>query len=181
MHPQNAQLSASPLPSAEAASRLAIRPVVDADGHALVALVTACWAVYPGCIMDVDSEETGLKAPASRYGDTFWVARQALGSGRLVGSIGYQQSAEAAHDEVELIKLYVAPDLQRQGLASQLFNHLTGQLPPNRRCIRLWTDTRFQSAHAFYEAQGFVRTGRTRMLHDLSATKEYEYIRKQAA
>ena len=181
MHPQNAQLSASPLPSAEATSRFTIRPVVDADSPALVALVTACWAVYPGCIMDVDSEETGLKTPASRYGDTFWVARQALGSGRLVGSIGYQQSAEAAHDEVELIKLYVAPDLQRQGLASQLFNHLIGQLPPNRRRIRLWTDTRFQSAHAFYEARGFVRTGRTRMLHDLSATEEYEYIRKEVA
>jgi hypothetical protein len=41
--------------------------------------------------------------------------------------------------------------------------------------MELWSDTRFLDAHRLYERLGYRRTGRTRELHDLSDTVEYEF------
>ncbi len=40
--------------------------------------------------------------------------------------------------------------------------------------ITLWTDTRFEAAHAFYAARGFRRTGQ-RHLEDASRSVEYGF------
>ena len=42
------------------------------------------------------------------------------------------------------------------------------------RSITLWTDTRFEAAHAFYTARGFRQTGQ-RHLDDASQSVEYGF------
>src|ERR1700752_5384509 len=54
-----------------------IRPGEDADAEQLIALIGACWALYPGIRMDVDGEMPELRALASYYagaGGALWVA-----------------------------------------------------------------------------------------------------------
>ena len=49
---------------------IVLRAARDADGPAVIAVVAAIYAEYPGCILDVETELTELNAPASarRYG-----------------------------------------------------------------------------------------------------------------
>jgi hypothetical protein len=42
----------------------------------------------------------------------------------------------------------------------------------------LWTDTRFQTAHRFYERLGYQSDGRTRAIDDLSRSVEYFYSKR---
>jgi ribosomal protein S18 acetylase RimI-like enzyme len=46
--------------------------------------------------------------------------------------------------------------------------------------LKLWSDTRFTRAHAFYEKLGFVRAGAIRVLNDLSNSLEYAYAKPLA-
>jgi GNAT superfamily N-acetyltransferase len=41
----------------------------------------------------------------------------------------------------------------------------------------LWTDTRFEAAHRFYEKHGYVRQGAIRILDDLSKSLEFRYAK----
>jgi GNAT superfamily N-acetyltransferase len=41
----------------------------------------------------------------------------------------------------------------------------------------LWTDTRFEAAHRFYEKRGFVRQGSIRILDDISNSLEFRYAK----
>ena len=41
----------------------------------------------------------------------------------------------------------------------------------------LWSDTRFDRAHRFYEKRGYVRHGPIRVLHDLSNSLEFGYAK----
>ena len=43
--------------------------------------------------------------------------------------------------------------------------------------IVLWTDTRFEAAHRFYEKRGYVRQGSIRILDDLSNSLEFRYAK----
>src|SRR6201989_1484065 len=41
----------------------------------------------------------------------------------------------------------------------------------------LWSDTRFDRAHRFYERRSYVRSGPVRVLHDISNSLEYAYAK----
>ena len=56
---------------------VAIRPGRDEDAASFIALIGACWAQYPGIMLDVDGEMPELRALASYYnreGGALWVA-----------------------------------------------------------------------------------------------------------
>jgi hypothetical protein len=42
-----------------------IRPGRDSDAAGFIALIGACWAEYPGCVLDVDGELPELRALAT--------------------------------------------------------------------------------------------------------------------
>ena len=147
-----------------------VRPATDGDAAGVITLIAAIFDEYPGCVLDVDAEEPELRAPASRF-ERFWVAEQ---DGAVVGCI-----ALATHpDHVELKKLYVGRAARGQGLGRRLIDlveaHARAVASPR---IELWSDTRFETAHAVYERLGYVRQPATRDLHDLSNTTEYHYVR----
>ena len=155
-----------------------IRPVRDSDADGLIRLIDVCWSAYEGCILDVDAEEPQLRAMRSHFdalGGEYWIAE---GAGGLVAAGGgWAPAADPAG--AELHKLYVLAELRRQGIARRLVAMAEATARSRgSRFMELWSDTRFLEAHAFYEALGYRRTGRTRDLNDLSNTVEFHFVKE---
>jgi len=159
-------------------SAIAIRPGRDADAPRLIALIAGVWAEYAGFVIDVDRELPELRAIAdymARKGGAFWVAEDAAGA--LVGSVGVLPGGEGGEGGGwELVKLYVARAARRHGLAARLVAMVEAHVAAaGGAFVHLWTDTRFQDAHAFYAARLYRRLPETRRVPDLSDTVEYHY------
>jgi putative acetyltransferase len=156
-----------------------IRAGRDGDGEQLIALIGACFAEYPGCILDVDGEMPELRMIATSFATQrgcFWVAEHA---GLLVGSVGIVPATDQRG--TELRKLYVTSTMRRRGLGTALCDLVEAEARRRRAAfVDLWSDTRFVDAHRLYERRGYVRGPDTRALHDLSHTVEY-YYRKRLA
>lgn len=103
-----------------------------------------------------------------------WVAENA--AGEIVGCIGFSPSAKP--NGIELKKLYVRSTERRTGLGGRLVELVEAEARERRAgFIDLWSDTRFTTAHAFYERRGWVKGPSTRELHDLSNTVEFYFER----
>jgi GNAT superfamily N-acetyltransferase len=152
-----------------------LRPGRDDDAEGFIALIGACWAEYPGCVMDVDGEVPELRALASYYaehGGALWVAEA---DGRVAGIVGTKPLGEGAW---ELCKMYADAGQRGTGLAQTLIGaaeHFAQAAGATE--MKLWTDTRFDRAHRFYEKQGYVRSGPIRVLDDLSHSLEFAYAK----
>jgi putative acetyltransferase len=153
-----------------------LREARDDDAGELIELIGGCFAEYPGCLLDVDGELPELRAIASyfaKHDGRFWVAHD---DRRIVGSVGW--SPAIADGGIELKKLYVHASARESGLGSRLVELVEREA--NERgasFIDLWSDSRFETAHRFYEKRGYRRGPETRLLHDISNTLEY-YFRK---
>ncbi|MDP9074782.1 MAG: GNAT family N-acetyltransferase [Actinomycetota bacterium] len=150
-----------------------VREALDADSWATIALIGACWAEYPGCVMAVERECPELLAPASYYrslGGQFWVVPE---GGWVAACVGFRPISAKS---VELVKLYVAPHRRGRGLGRSLAG-LVEQHAWSKAAIgiELWSDSRFTTAHRLYTALGYQADGRTRQLHDLSETTELHF------
>jgi putative acetyltransferase len=154
-----------------------IRAARDEDAEGLIALIGAVFDEYPGCVLDVDGELPELRAIATAFahaGGRFWVAER---DARVVGSVGCAPAADARG--VELKKLYVQRDEREHGLGGRLVDEVEREARARgARRIELWSDTRFVTAHRFYERRGWVRGAQTRELHDKSDTIEYFYVKE---
>ena len=155
-----------------------VRDARDADAPGLIALIGDVFAEYPGVLLDVDGEMPELRRIASAFaevGGRFWVAERE-GSGRIVGCVGFSPASDPRG--VELKKLYVAKDARVSGLGSELVTLVEAEARRRGAAfIDLWSDTRFETAHRFYEKRGWVRGPTTRDLNDISATTEF-YFKK---
>jgi putative acetyltransferase len=156
---------------------ITIRDARDDDSWDLIGLIAACWADYPGCILDVRGEEPWLLRPASAYeeqGGRLWVAEL---DGRVVASVALRPGAEPG--VIALKSLYVARAARRRGLGARLAALVEDEaLARGATVVELWTDTRFENAHRLYERLGYIRGPHTRELPDLSRSVEY-YYRKE--
>ena len=167
-----APVSAHPLP-AEATGTAPLRPGRDDDASGIIDLIGSCWAEYPGCVMDVDAEYPEFRALASYFaakGGALWVSEAA---GRIVGMVG---TAPHAGAEWHLTRMYVAAS-QRGGALARL---LLRTAEDHARAagateMRLWSDSRFDRAHRFYERQGYVRSGPILALNDLSNSIDFPF------
>lgn len=159
---------------------ISVRSATDEDGLDVAALLGATFAEYEGCLF-VASEMPELRSLRTAFtgaGGAFWVAhREVLGVPVLVGCVGYTTKSK----RVELKKLYVAGHERRSGLGARMVSMVEeAAMALGADAVELWSDTRFETAHRFYERRGYVRTGTTRPLHDASATQEY-YFEKRLA
>lgn len=154
---------------------LKLREAADDDWWGVVALVSACWAEYPGCVMDAHGECPDLLEPASAYrqaGGEFWVVTDLCEN--VVAVAGWKPLASGA---VELERMYVSPRWRRHGVASFLAEKVEFvAVERSALSVELWSDTRFETAHAFYERRGYVRSGPDRSLGDLSNTVEHHFV-----
>jgi len=147
-----------------------IREGTDADAAGVIRVIGGIFDEYPGCVLDVEREEPQLRAPAAAY-DRFWVVES---DGEVAGCI----ACDFEGDYVELKKMYLDASVRGRGLATKLValveDHARA-LGISR--IELWSDTRFETAHAVYEHLGYERRPDTRELHDLSKTVEFGFVK----
>lgn len=153
-----------------------IRPGRDSDSAGFIALIGACWGEYPGCVLDVDNEAPELRSLASHVasrGGALWTAEL---SGAVVGMVA---TVPLNHDESwEISRMYVAQSHRGTGLASELLRTAERHArEAGARRMILWTDTRFEAAHKFYEKHSFVRAGSIRVLDDRSRSLEFRYAK----
>jgi len=146
------------------------------DSEGFIALIGACWAEYPNCVLDVDGEVPELRALASyfaRSGGALWVAEQA---GRVIGMAAARPMNQDS--AWEICKVYVDATARGTGLAHRLLDAAERQARASGAArLVLWTDTRFEAAHRFYEKRGFLRQGSIRILDDLSKSLEFRYTK----
>lgn len=153
-----------------------IRPGRDEDAAGFIALIGACWAEFPGCILDVDGELPELRALASYFaqaGGALWAAEQ---DGQVIGMVGTRPLREDA--AWEICRMYVAKDQRGTGLAHRLLDAAEAHArQAGAQRLVLWSDTRFDAAHRFYEKRSYVRQGAIRILDDLSKSLEFRYAK----
>ncbi len=145
-----------------------LRDAGNADAAAIIELIAAAYAEYPGCVLDLEADMPELKAPASSYAQIagkFWVAQGVAEAARILGCVACQPAPEGG---LELEKLYVARGARLLDLVE------AEAVARQAGAIALWTDTRFEAAHAFYAARGFRRTGQRR-LDDASKSVETSF------
>ncbi|MFQ3622253.1 MAG: GNAT family N-acetyltransferase [Acetobacteraceae bacterium] len=156
-----------------------LRPGRDEDAEGFIALIGACWSEYPGCILDVDGELPELRRLASHVADRGGALWAAEADRRIVGMIVATPMRE---DEAwEVSRLYVARDRRGSGLAAALLGAAESHArAAGAKRMVLWTDTRFEPAHRFYEKHSYVRSGSIRVLDDLSRSLEFRYAKPLA-
>jgi GNAT superfamily N-acetyltransferase len=159
-----------------AADATPLRPGRDADAEGFIALIGACWSEYPNCVLDVDAEVPELRALASHFGaagGALWVAER---DGRVIGMAATRPMQQDS--AWEICKVYVAAAARGSGLAQALMAAAEAHARASgAQRLVLWTDTRFEAAHRFYEKRGFVRQGAIRILDDLSRSLEFRYTK----
>lgn len=152
-----------------------IRPGRDSDGPALIDLIWSCWSAYPGIRMDVDLEMPELRALATYYaanGGALWVAEAA---GSVRGMIATRPLIGSAW---EICRVYVDPALHGCGLGHALLDQAERHaIAAGAERLVLWSDTRFDRAHQFYEKRSYVRHGPVRVLNDISNSLEFGYAK----
>jgi ribosomal protein S18 acetylase RimI-like enzyme len=155
-----------------------LRPGRDDDAADFIALVGAAWAEYPGAGLDVDGENPELRALASYFaqaGGALWAHES---NGRVDAMIGTKPLGD---DVWELCKVYVAPARRGTGLAAALMQTAESHARAHgARDMILWSDTKFDRAHRFYEKHGYIRHGGIRALDDASNTLEFGYLKPLA-
>lgn len=156
-----------------------IRDVSDADSDALIRLIGAIYAEYPGCVLDLEGVDADLTAPRTTIEakQGRWLVVEGP-QGTVVACVGWAP-IEALGDDpsLELKRLYVARSARRRGLGGWLIEQVR-QAARERgaRTIVAWSDDRFADAHRLYEREGFVRQLQTRQLHDPSDTTELCFV-----
>lgn len=153
-----------------------LRPGRDSDAEGFIALIGDCWGEYPNCVLDVDAEVPELRRLASHFAEAGGALWAAEAEGRIIGMAA---TRPLGHDQAwEICKVYVARAARGSGLAHRLMEaaeaHARGA---GAQRLVLWTDTRFEAAHRFYEKRGFVRQGSIRILDDISNSLEFRYAK----
>ncbi|GIX10119.1 GNAT family N-acetyltransferase [Elioraea sp.] len=153
-----------------------IRPGRDDDAAGFIGLIAECWSEYPGCVLDVDGEVPELRRLASHVGERGGALWTAEASGRIVGMIAATPMREDLAWEIS--RMYVARPYRGTGLAARLLAAAEERIrSAGARRVVLWTDTRFEAAHRFYEKHSFVRAGSIRVLDDKSRSLEFRYAK----
>jgi GNAT superfamily N-acetyltransferase len=152
-----------------------IRPGQDTDGPAIIALIWACWSAYPGVKMDVDQEMPELHALATYYaghGGALWIAES---DATVTGMIAVRPLDKATW---EICRVYVHPEHHGSGSGHALLDLAERHaIAAGAERLALWSDTRFDRAHRFYEKRSYVRSGPVRVLHDISDSLEFGYAK----
>jgi N-acetylglutamate synthase-like GNAT family acetyltransferase len=73
-------------------------------------------------------------------------------------------------------RVYVDQTYRGQRIGFRLMHELLKRAASiEHQSVYLWTDTRFDRAHRFYQRLGFSYTGHIRPLHDINDSFEYHY------
>lgn len=78
----------------------------------------------------------------------------------------------------EICRVYVEPSLHGSGLGHALLKQAERHaITAGAERLALWSDTRFDRAHRFYEKHSYVRRGPVRVLDDAAHSLEFAYTK----
>ncbi|KRB30775.1 MULTISPECIES: GNAT family N-acetyltransferase [Mesorhizobium] len=139
-----------------------VRTAGDRDLAAVRALLVETWhatydAIYGAAkvteITDQWHSIASLRTRLTRPNSEFLVADD----GKRIGGVAFAEGADGG-ELVVLKQLYVLPVLQGRGIGGMLLDEIIESFP-EARAIRLEVEEQNKRAIAFYEANGFVRSG----------------------
>ncbi|PBB28022.1 MULTISPECIES: GNAT family N-acetyltransferase [unclassified Mesorhizobium] len=139
-----------------------VRTAGEPDLAAIRALLVETWhatydAIYgAGRVTEITDEWhsiASLKTRLTKPNSEFLVADD----GKRIGGVAFAEGIGGG-EEVVLKQLYVLPGLQGRGIGGMLLDEIIESFP-EARGIRLEVEARNTRAIAFYEANGFVRSG----------------------
>lgn len=167
--------SSSSSPSSSSSSSLEIAPLRDADVPSVLDLIADVYREYGMTLNLEDPAEQHLADPGTYFRShdgEYWVVRDDQDDDAIVATVAMLVTAPGV---AELKSLYVRPDCRRRGFG----RHLTQQVIDAAKAqgcsmLVLWSDTRFDGAHALYESMGFTRVGQ-RDIEDSNASTEYGF------
>lgn len=154
-----------------------VRPLADGDVPSVLALIDACYREY-GLALNLEDEcESHLLDPRPYFrghGGEFWVIPH---EGRVMATAALVVHADRTPPVGELKSMYVDRSWRQRGIGRRLVEIvLDAARAAGCGEMELWSDTRFEAAHAMYESVGFVRTGR-RELKDSNNSAEFRFRR----
>jgi GNAT superfamily N-acetyltransferase len=80
--------------------------------------------------------------------------------------------------EWEICRVYVDPAQHGSGLGHGLLDIAEGHaVAAGAQRLVLWSDTRFERAHRFYEKRGYARLADVRVLDDISNSREFGFAK----
>lgn len=151
-----------------------MEPADARDTPGVIRLIGRVFEEY-GFVFDPAQEVPDLLAFDRHYappGGGFFVVRH---GGEVVGSVGVERLDATT---AELHRLYLDASLRGRGLGRALGEAILAWC--RREAIArlvLWSDTRFDRAHALYERMGFAQTGERTIPDDVNDTREFRYER----
>jgi GNAT superfamily N-acetyltransferase len=120
-----------------------------------------------------------LRALASYYagqGGALWVAEA---DDALIGMVATRLLDTTG--TWEICRVYVHPTHHGGGLGHRLLDTAEAHArAAGATRLALWSDTRFERAHRFYEKRSYVRSGPIRVLDDISNSLEFGYAKPVA-
>jgi putative acetyltransferase len=151
---------------------LTVEPARSADVPGVIQLIQRVFVEY-GFVFTAETEVPDLLAFGHHYHPprgAFFVVRA---SGRVVGSVGVERLAA---ERAELHRLYLDAALRGRSLGRALVERVIAwcRLEGIPHLV-LWSDTRFDRAHALYARLGFRRTGERVLAGDPNQTREFRY------
>lgn len=158
-----------------------IRPATDADGNCVGRIIAAAFSEYEGCHYDRALEFPELDRLAAHFAALSGMCWVACIDSSVVGCAAVKPMERPLGSWVpamELSKVYLDRQCRGRGIADRLVTTAVDFAAQNGAAgVELWTDTRFTAAHRFYARLGFVFTGWTRAIDDISDTVEFHFRR----
>lgn len=139
-------------------------------------LIRRCYREF-GLVLNLEDECEGhLRDPGAHFragGGEFWVVTD---EGAVVrATVALKLDPSRTPPGAELKSLYVDPSWRRRGVGTALTELVVGRARQAGAAeLLLWSDTRFEPAHALYESLGFRRCGR-RDIIDSNDSSEWGY------
>jgi RimJ/RimL family protein N-acetyltransferase len=157
---------------------LRVEPATPGDVPGVVRLIGRVFAEY-GFVYDPAVEVPDLLAFSTHYsgfrGAFFVVRDRATARDTVVGSVGVERLDGRT---AELHRLYLDAALRGRGLGRTLVETVLAWCrTEGLDHLVLWSDTRFDRAHALYARLGFTRTGERVLPGDVNQTREFRYER----
>jgi len=166
-----------------------IRPALQSDSPEVVRVIKAVYDEY-GFTWDAEEYHADLYDLQGHYldhGHPFFVAE--LEPGRLAGTAAldifptiegapstltdFNGRVRIAGTDCSMERLYVDPEVRRLGVGRALANQLVESARDKQRnLMEIWSDKRFDKAHALYGSMGAVQVG-DRICHDPDQSPEW--------
>ena len=154
-----------------------LRPFRPSDEAGVIALVAGCYAEYAE-VIELDTLDADLLEIGRAYPDPDSCFRVLVDGARIVGSVAIR-SKDAT--EAELKRVFLERSLRGRGLGKKLTRWAFDWAAAHGfEIVHIWSDARYETAHALYRRLGAEETGVRRHLGGRNRCDEKYFLKRLA-